>query len=198
MKDKIKSKVIALKKELILQEAGKYIEDVGYTALKINELSQRCGISVGQLYQLFDSKEKLFYEYVLFQINNFFISLKEACKDVESAKERLLIFTKMKLKIFKEKRKVIQDPIAGDPLFFMKLNSKNPTVIIQEFLMVQFKELSKQMSLKNQNFLQLSFAYNAYVLGYIEYCFNQNITNNCDDKLSKEILDSFLNGVIKR
>jgi len=197
MKEKIKSKVLAYKKELILEEAGKYIESVGYNALKINDLSKKCGISVGQIYQLFESKEKLFYEYVLYQINNFFLSLQEACKGVKSPKERLLIFTKMKLDIFKQKRKVIQDPIAGDPLFFMKLNSKNPSIIIQEFLTEQFKELDKKYELKNKNYLQLAFSYSAYVLGHIEYCFSEFSKNRCDEKLAKEILDAFLYGVVR-
>jgi AcrR family transcriptional regulator len=188
---------LAYKKELILEEAGKYIEDVGYNALKINDLSKKCGISVGQIYQLFESKEKLFYEYVLHQINKFYLSLQESCKDITSPKEKLLVFTKMKLDIFKQKRKVIQDPIAGDPLFFMKLNNKNPSVIIQEFLTAQFKELDKDIKLKNDNYLQLSFSYSAYVLGHIEYCFNEFPKNGCDEKLAKDILDTFLYGVVK-
>ncbi|NPA73375.1 MAG: TetR/AcrR family transcriptional regulator [Epsilonproteobacteria bacterium] len=197
MKEKIRSKVLAYKKELILEEAGKYIEDVGYNALKINDLSKKCGISVGQIYQLFESKEKLFYEYVLHQINKFYLSLQESCKDITSPKEKLLVFTKMKLDIFKQKRKVIQDPIAGDPLFFMKLNNKNPSVIIQEFLTAQFKELDKDIKLKNDNYLQLAFSYNAYVLGHIEYCFNEFPKNRCDEKLAKDILDTFLHGAIE-
>ena len=197
MKEKIKSKVIAYKKELILEEAGKYIENVGYNALKINDLSKKCGISVGQIYQLFESKEKLFYEYVLHQINKFYLSLIDACKDVKSPKERLLIFTRMKLDIFKKKRKVIQDPIAGDPLFFMKLNSKNPSIIIQEFLTTQFRELSRIERLKNENHLQLAFSYSAYVLGFIEYCFNEQDKDECNEELHEKILDSFLNGVIE-
>ncbi len=196
MKDKIKSKVKELKKELILKDVSRYIEETGYNSLKINDLAKSCEISVGQLYQLFDSKDKLFYDYVFYQINKFFRSLQSACKEIKSPKKRLLMFTKMKIEVFKEKRKVIQDPIAGDPLFFMKINNKNPSIIIHDFLSIQFKELQKEERLKNSNHLQLAYAYNAYVLGYIEYCFGENLYNDCDDELSKKILEDFLNGVI--
>ncbi len=196
MKDKIKSKIKELKKELILEEVSKQIENVGYSSLKISDIAKSCEISVGQLYQLFDSKDKLFYEYVFYQINKFFDSLQIACKDIQSPKAKLLIFTKMKIKVFKEKRRVIQDPIAGDPLFFMKINNKNPSIIIHDFLSVQFKELQKEEKIKNKNHLQLAYAYSAYVLGYIEYCFDENLYNDCDEELSKKILDSFLNGIL--
>ncbi len=197
IKNQIKSKVISYKKELILQEAGKYIEEVGYNSLKINDLAKKCSISVGQLYQLFESKDKMFYEYVLYQINNFYNTLIENCKNTNFAQEKLLIFTKLKLKIFQEKRKAILDPISGDPLFFVKFNNKNPSLIIQEFLSLQFKDLEDSYNIKIKNPLQLAYAYNAYTLGYIEYCLNNNIDDECDDKLAKVILDTFLHGMLK-
>ncbi len=196
VKNQIKSKVIAYKKELILQEAGKYIEEVGYSSLKINDLAKKSSISIGQLYQLFESKEKLFYEYVLYQINNFYNTLKETCKNINSPQSKLLIFTKLKLKVFKEKRKAILDPISGDPLFFMKFNNKNPSLIIQEFLSLQFKDLGNIHNLKNKNPLRLAYAYSAYTLGYIEYCLNDDTDDECGDELAKMILDSFLHGVL--
>jgi len=120
----------------------------------------------------------------------------ENCKDTNFAQEKLLIFTKLKLKIFQEKRKAILDPISGDPLFFVKFNNKNPSLIIQEFLSLQFKDLENSYNIKIKNPLQVAYAYNAYTLGYIEYCLNNNIDNECDDKLAKMILDTFLHGML--
>ena len=57
MKKKIKEEVNALKKKMILEAAQEYIEKNGYQNFKINDLSKVCEISVGALYQLFESKE---------------------------------------------------------------------------------------------------------------------------------------------
>ncbi len=197
MKEKIKTKIKELKKEFILQEASSYIEESGYDSLKINELAKRCKVSVGYLYQLFESKEKLFYEYVIYQIREFYNSLCEACKEIDSPDERLIIFTKMKLKIFKQKRDVIQDPVTGDPLFFMKLSKKDPSIIIKEFLKPEFEKLSHLIPLKSNNFLKLSHIYSSYVLGYIQYCFNEDSIEDCDENTSKEIFENFLEGIKK-
>ena len=196
MKKKIKEEVTALKKRMILQEAQNYIEEKGYQNFKINELSQLCGVSVGALYQLFVSKENLFYEYVLFQIENFHKRLLKLCEGVSSPKERLLVYTKAKLQTFEEKGKTIQEHIAYDPLFILKLGNQNEAMnLMENFLAKEFKKLSNKTPLKTDNYTCLSYAYSAYILGFIKYYFQSNTKKEYDiEKLSSDILDNFLNG----
>ena len=47
------------REELILDNAGKLISEVGFFELKISDLAKMCGISVGTLYGHFASKEDL-------------------------------------------------------------------------------------------------------------------------------------------
>ena len=47
------------REELILDNAGKLISEVGFFELKISDLAKMCGISVGTLYGHFTSKEDL-------------------------------------------------------------------------------------------------------------------------------------------
>ena len=196
MKKKIKEEVTALKKRMILQEAQNYIEEKGYQNFKINELSQLCGVSVGALYQLFISKENLFYEYVLFQIENFHKRLRKLCEGVSSPKERLLIYTKAKLQTFEEKGKTIQEHITYDPLFILKLGNQNEAMnLMENFLAKEFEKLSNETPLKTDNYICLSYAYSAYILGFIKYYFQSDTKKEYDiEKLSSDILDNFLYG----
>ena len=196
MKEKMKEEVTALKKKMILQEAEKYIEEKGYQNFKINELSKLCGISVGALYQLFISKENLFYEYVLFQMENFYKRLIKLCDGTSSPKERLLIYTKAKLQTFEEKGKTIQEHITYDPLFILKLGNQNEAMnLMENFLAKEFEKLSYETPLKTDNYICLAYAYSAYILGFIKYYFQSNTKKEYNiEKLSSDILDNFLNG----
>ncbi len=196
MKKKIKEEVTALKKKMILQEAEKYIEKRGYQDFKINELSKICGISVGALYQLFISKENLFHEYVLFQIEKFHKELLKLCHGVSSPKKRLLIYTKAKLKTFEEKGKTIQEHITYDPLFILKLGNQNESMnLMENFLANEFKKLSLKTPLKTDNYICLSYAYSAYILGFIKYYFQNDTKKRYNiEKLSNQILENFLSG----
>ena len=196
MKEKIKEEVTALKKKMILQEAEKYIEEKGYQNFKINELSKVCGISVGALYQLFISKENLFHEYILFQIEDFHKKLLKLCEGINSPKQRLLIYTKAKLQTFEEKGKTIQEHITYDPLFILKLGNQNKAMnLMENFLAKEFEKLSCETPLKSDNYICLSYAYSAYILGFIKYYFQSSTKKEYDiEKLSNDILDNFLHG----
>jgi AcrR family transcriptional regulator len=199
MKKKIKEEVNALKKKMILEAAQEYIEKNGYQNFKINDLSKVCEISVGALYQLFESKENLFYEYVLFQMEKFHSKLLSLCSGTNSPKQKILIYTKLKLQTFKEKGKVIQEHINYDPLFILKLGNQDKAVnLIEHFLADEFKNLSKETPLKTDNYIRLSYAFCAYILGFIKYHFIDDSDKEYDiDKLSYEIVENFLYGYIK-
>jgi len=196
----MKEEVTALKKKMILQEAEGYIEEKGYQNFKINELSKICGISVGALYQLFISKENLFYEYVLFQMENFHKELLKLCDGVSSPRKRLLIYTKAKLQTFEKKGKTIQEHITYDPLFILKLGNQNEAMnLMENFLAKEFEKLSHETPLKTDNYICLSYAYSAYILGYIKYYFQSDTKKEYNiEKLSNQILDNFLNGHLKK
>ena len=195
MKNKIKEKTTALKKKIILEEAQSYIDEKGYQNFKINELSNFCSISVGTFYQLFVSKENFFHEYALFQMDKFYNKLLEVSSLTNSPKEKILIYTKLKLQAFREKSKVVKEHIAYDPLFILKLGNQNQAEnIIENFLAKEFKNLSKEISFKTNNYTYLSYLYSAYTLGFIKYYFQKNPNKENIECSSNEILDNFLNG----
>ncbi len=194
MKYKIASKVKSLKRDLILQEACKYFEEVGFENVKMSDLAKNCDISVGQLYKLFDSKENIFHEYVRYQINLFYKDIKESCLHINSPQERLLTYLKLKFKIFRNKRRTLMDPVLGDPLFFSKLNARNSdlTKPIFEFLRDEFEKLAKEYDLSEDlDYLQVAYVFNSFSMGYIEYWLNSEKELEVDEE---DILTRFISG----
>jgi len=69
----IKDKMQEVKKELLLQEASKEFEKIGYEHMKVADLAKTAQVSVGTIYALFNSKEGLYIAYIEHQIDNFFV-----------------------------------------------------------------------------------------------------------------------------
>ncbi len=195
MKDKIASKVKDFKRELILEEACKYFEEVGFENVKMSELAKNCDISVGQLYKLFDSKENVFNEYVKYQIRLFFDNLLTKSKELQTPREKLLLYLKLKFALFKDKKKTLTDPVASDPLFFSKLNTKNKKLVepIFQFLSEELEKLAIEYGLREKlDFLQVAYIFNSFTMGYVEYWLNSD-----KDELSvdvEDVLNRFIAG----
>ncbi|MFK5881494.1 MAG: TetR/AcrR family transcriptional regulator [Sulfurospirillum sp.] len=196
MKEKIATKVKDLKRDLILQEACRYFEEVGFENVKMSDLAKNCDISVGQLYKLFASKENIFHEYVRYQINLFYKEIQDACLHIGKPKDRLLLYLQLKFKIFKNKKKTLRDPVLGDPLFFSKLNIQNKdlTKPIFEFLRGEFESLAKEYELTQEiDYLQVAYIFNSFSMGYVEYWLNSDEELEVDEE---EIMERFISGFI--
>jgi AcrR family transcriptional regulator len=171
MKKLMKQKVKDLKRELVLEQAGAYFEEVGFEAVTMAELAKKCEMSVGALYKLFDSKDALFYAYVEYQIKALHEEILQASRDEKDTKRRLQIVVEKKFETFCSKSKLIFDPIAGDPLFFTKLskNRENPAQIIYDYTAELFEKLEESGQIKSGNSMQLSYLFHNFLLGFVEH-----------------------------
>jgi AcrR family transcriptional regulator len=194
MKDKIRQKVLETKKELILDAVSDYFEKSGFTEPKMQEIAKAVGISVGALYRYFPSKEALFFAYVSHQIVKFHREITEACKEIDDPRQCLVLFIQHKFATFASKRKALEDPVIGDPLFFVKMNVKkeNPASPIYEFLAEQFEKLAQNTPLKTSNYMKTAYLFNAATVGYIEYWLN--FGGELEEK-AEEVFERFLTGI---
>ena len=194
MKDIIKQKVLETKRNLVLEEISKIFESDGFSNVKMQDIANSLGMSVGALYKLFSSKEELYYEYIAHQIRLFYDMLVQNSSNSSDPKESLEIYVKLKFDLFKAKRKAIEDPVVGDPLFFFKMNTQksDPAKPIFEFLAKLFERLDSVQPLKERNYMKLAYLFNAYTIGYIEYWINY------DEELEKAsiVVEEFLEGMI--
>ena len=194
MKEIIRQKLQETKSELVLEAVSAYFDRVGYTKPKMQDIAKEVGISVGALYKLFPSKDALFFAYIAYQIRLFHKHLQERCKVCQTPKQALLTYIQLKIETFIAKKKAIEDPVLGDPLFFLKMNvhKENPAKPVYEFLEEQFVRLAKEHTLKAIEPMQLAYIFNAHILAYIEYWIN------FDGELlgkEEEILSTFLDGI---
>jgi len=160
----IKDRIKEYKKELILQKISSFLEKEGFEKAKMADIAAYCGISVGALYKLFSSKEELFYSYIKYQIDLFYENLEKGFAKIEDPKKRICFFVAQKFKTFKEKKKVLIDTVAADPLFLAKLNTakQNPAKKVYELLA---RELKKAKIAKP---LKMAYLINGLTLGYVE------------------------------
>ena len=194
MKEVIRQKVIETKRNLILEEVSKIFEAEGFSTVKMQEIAKRLGMSVGALYKLFDSKEALYYAYIDYQIRRFHEALAAACPSSEDPRSCLARFVRMKFDVFAAKRKAIEDPVVGDPLFFLKMNThkSDPARPIFEYLGRLFERLDLSEPLRERNFLKLAYLFNAFTTGYVEYWIHHD---GALDESAEDVLEEFLEGM---
>lgn len=98
-----KRKVQEMKRELILEEASSLFVKEGYENMKISELAKNTGVSVGAIYSMFGSKEGLYNQYIMGQIEYYIDIMEKELENCTDLLEMLKICTKIKFTAMIEK-----------------------------------------------------------------------------------------------
>ena len=117
----IKTKMNELKKDLLLQEASVFFEDVGYEEMKVADLAKSVGVSIGTIYGFFDSKEGLYLAYIEHQIHAFTKELENRTLQIDDAELKLKVFIEMKFSYYTNKCEALQHSVKNNPFFFNSL-----------------------------------------------------------------------------
>ena len=194
MKETIRKKVIETKRRIILEEVSKIFEAEGFSQVKMQEIAKRLDISVGALYKLFESKEALFHAYIDYQIRRFHQSLLDHCPSMNDPELCLRRYIRMKFDTFRSKRKAIEDPVVGDPLFFLKMSSRqtDPARPIFEYLAGLFEILDREGPLRERDTMKVAYLFNSFTTGYIEYWLH---FDGALQESEEKILTEFLEGM---
>lgn len=184
---KIIHEVNKVKRELYLNEAAKYIDEVGYKNFKISELAKQLETSIGTIYNLFNSKEELYLEYLILKLQIFSQRLKE--QERQNPMENLKLYLQCKYEIFIQIDK--NSPMTSDPYFFHKLDIANHPIVLEiyEFLETQFKTLdsSKKINHHHQAILFKKFS-DGFIESYLlEKYDTKNIVENTINQFFKGI-----------
>jgi AcrR family transcriptional regulator len=194
VKETIRRKMLETKRRLILEEVSKIFEEEGFAQTRMQEIARRLDMSVGALYKLFDSKEALYYAYIDFQIRQFHETLLSRCPSLEDPLLCLRRFVRLKFDVFRSKRKAIEDPVVGDPLFFLKMNTRqrDPARPVFEYLAEIFETLGRTVPLREADRMKIAYLFNSFTTGYIEYWlhFDGDLRES-----EEEILTEFLEGM---
>ena len=194
MRELLKQKVAQTKREIVLDAVSKLFEKEGLAKLKMQDIAKALGISVGALYKLFASKEELFLAYVSYQIELFYKHLLERTHNIADPKECLHIYTELKFSLFSQKRKALEDPLMGDPLYLLKMGRAQYRLVepIHRQLAFWFERLDAATPLKERDFLHLAYLFHAFTNGYVEYWL---LHGGSLEERSDEVVELFLEGV---
>ncbi len=105
MKELIKKRVLEAKKNIVLEKVSEYFDAFGFENAKMQEIANHTGLSVGALYKLFPSKERLFFEYISYQIEKFHSELVRLCSNIDEPRDMLKKFVEHKFSTFVSKKK---------------------------------------------------------------------------------------------
>ncbi len=167
---KLNEKMKQMKADLILEKASQMFDMVGFEELKVSELAKDVGVSVGTIYAYFESKEGLHHACMKNDIDAFhevLVGLIEEHKDFE---QLLLITTRMKFEVMKQKRICIQSSALSNPFFF-----ESTQVIHKESMQKIYKlfeklvEVEKKVDIESMQLVYLfNSMTNAYMLRWLE------------------------------
>jgi len=179
----IKDKMNELKKELLLEEASKQFEEIGYEHMKIADLARIAQVSVGTIYALFNSKEGLYLAYIEHQIDNFFVELENRALSKSTPREKIHTFIELKFSYYSQKRKAIEQSATNNPLFFNTLYKEHsqPFQKIYKYLAKCFIELNP--SFDEAGAMRMAFGINGFSDGYISQWLelNDNLMSKVDE-----------------
>jgi len=179
----IKDKMNELKKELLLEEASKIFEEIGYEQMKVADLAKTAKVSVGTIYALFNSKEGLYLSYIEHQINNFFIELEDRALAKSTPSEKIYTFIELKFSYYTQKRKAIEQSATNNPLFFNTLVQEHSEAFqkIYNYLEKCFIELNPKID--EDKATRMAFAINGFSDGYISLWleFDDNLMERVDE-----------------
>ena len=192
MPNKIDEKIKKIKRELYIETSVKYFDTSGYENAKMSDLAKELEVSVGTLYKIFESKENLYFEYILYQIKQFVQILNENATD--DPIENLKLYLRYTYEPFINKRKSIEYTLTNDPFFFHKLNTDKEHTMdgVFDFLAEQFEMILKDDTV---DYKHIAVLFKKLSDGYTEsYMIKEFDTSTVID----DTIDLFLNGILKR
>lgn len=192
MKNKINDELNKVKKDLYLKAAADYFDKSGYKNFKISHLAKELETSVGTIYNLFNSKDDLYLEYLILKLQNFLEKLKE--KETSNPKENLEIYLESKYEIFIQIDKNRGETLTNDPYFFHKLDISNHKIVdeIYEYLIRQFKKMYPN---ENMNYKHIATLFKKLSDGFIEsYLIEKYDTKN----IVSDTIELFFHGLEKK
>ena len=185
-------KIQELKMQLILSVAEKHFIERGYEKTQIKDIAHEAELSVGTVYNLFESKENLFLCFIENKIQTIIDNIYSELSKEQDPIKRLQLHISAKIReITRYKDLLLGKNIPYNMFSFRPIedNPENPRHKIIELLEETFKELAKDIKFITDDYIQMSYNFLGLTDAYIQRWMYENI--NLFDK-KDEILSMFL------
>ncbi|MDD2356977.1 MAG: TetR/AcrR family transcriptional regulator [Thiovulaceae bacterium] len=165
-----KKKIQGLKRELLLEEAATLFIRDGYEGMKVADLSINTGVSIGAIYAMFGSKEGIYNNYILNQIEYYINLMQEEINTCSDPKEMLRIITKIKFSAIIKNKNALKESYS-DPTFFLtlSLDENDPMMQMYRYIAQHVMEPLCATITTDKKPLEMVFLYDGLSFGIVKY-----------------------------
>lgn len=191
----MKEEIANLKRQRILEIAGRHFNDAGYENTQISAIAKEAEVSIGTIYSLFENKEGLLVAYINSEIENAYQEMIGLIEAVEDPEEKLKIMTRQKFKYVSERKKNLKEVLNKNPMFLVQtsLGEGCPMRRVYELIESILRVMAESVPLKSNDFTQMAYNLKALSNGYIERWAAEEDFDFCDK--ADEAVEFFLNGI---
>lgn len=166
-----KRKVQEIKRDLILEEATALFVSEGYENMKISDLAKNAGVSIGAIYSMFGSKEALYNQFIIGQIEYYMDLMEQELENLTDPVEMLKAVVRIKFTAIIKNKNAIREIITNDPSFHLYVSSDEHNPLMQMHLYISEKVIEPLSSSlgSNQEPMELFFLFDGITFGIIKY-----------------------------
>ena len=167
---RLTAKMKNMKRDLILEKASEMFEKHGFTELKVSELAQEAGVSVGTIYSYFESKEGLYSACVAMDIEHACVLFEQLFEQENSFERIIEKAIQIKFDLITQKRKSLESGALNNPFFFESQQIEHKEAFDKIYgLYIEPIEKMKTVAIDSWQLVYiLNSIGNAYVLRWIE------------------------------
>ncbi|MGD9970966.1 MAG: TetR/AcrR family transcriptional regulator [Sulfuricurvum sp.] len=188
----LKKKILDFKKDLILEEAAKLFQEYGYDNMKVANLAKNIGVSVGSIYTLFGSKENLYHNHILEQIDQCLEKLDNEIQKIDDPIERLKILTNNKFNAYANHENELRTMGFSHPLMFIYASDIGNDVIqhIYAYIDENIMQPLKAKTNTSKTSMEMTLLYDSISIGIIKYWlkFGGDLVGNADEMMEDFLL----------
>ncbi|MEA1920750.1 MAG: TetR/AcrR family transcriptional regulator [Campylobacterota bacterium] len=180
----IRKKMQELKRELILEEAGRLFNQDGYENMKVADLAKNVEVSVGTIYSLFESKENLYSAFIIAQIEHFSKIFQEELQKCDSTMKKLHKMVEIKFTAMIQNHNALRESIGNDPTVFLtQAKGENPIDGIYHMMATDVMAPLKNEFNCSRNPMEMVYLFDGLTIGQIKYCvrFEIDLMSRQDD-----------------
>ncbi|MFY9143351.1 TetR/AcrR family transcriptional regulator [Sulfuricurvum sp.] len=166
-----KRKMQEIKRDLIIEEATNLFIRDGYENMKIVDLAKNAGVSIGAIYSMFGSKEALYNQYIMGQIEFYIEMMEQELENHTDPIEMLRVVTRIKFEAIMKNKNGIKEHLMSDPTFYLhaSFDDNNPLMHMYMYISEKIMEpLAKSLGNTVQP-MELFFIYDGLTFGMAKY-----------------------------
>jgi AcrR family transcriptional regulator len=166
-----KRKMQEIKRDLIIEEATNLFIRDGYENMKIVDLAKNAGVSIGAIYSMFGSKEALYNQYIMGQIEFYIEMMEQELENHTDPIEMLRVVTRIKFEAIMKNKNGIKENLMSDPTFYLhaSFDDNNPLMHMYMYISEKIMEpLAKSLGNTVQP-MELFFIYDGLTFGMAKY-----------------------------